>query len=115
MYFIIAKFTPQSLNIMMKLGATNAIVTKPYSDGDRSLAMIITPTADIIVEATEPQKRLNPPLTETLAILIALVTEPSPSILFFIFMKLLKAFREALKYDGLNLGMAYEVDAYCWG
>jgi len=73
-YFVIAKFTPQSLNIVMRLGAIKTIETKPYSDGERSLAMIITPTADIIVEAIEPQKRLNPPLAETLAILIAFVT-----------------------------------------
>jgi len=47
----------------------------PYSGGERSLATSMTPTAGIIVEVAKPQKRLNLPLAETLAILIALLTE----------------------------------------
>ena len=76
-YFIIAAFTPQSLNIMMRFGAVKAIVTMPYSDGDSSLAISITPTAEMIDETARPQKRWNPPLAETLAILAALLTESS--------------------------------------
>jgi len=75
--FIIAEFTPQSLNITMRFGAIKAIATTPYSDGDSSLAISITPRADVIDEAAKPQKRLNPPLAETLAMLIALLTEAS--------------------------------------
>ena len=79
MYFIIAEFMPQSLNIVMRLGAIKATATRPYSLGDRSLATSMTPTADMIDEVAKPQKRLNPPLAETLAILIALVTGHSPN------------------------------------
>ncbi len=68
-----AEFTPQSLNTVMRFGAMEAIAIRPYSDGDSNLAMIMTPITDINVEVTRPQKRLNPPLAETLAILIALV------------------------------------------
>ncbi len=77
-YFIIAEFTPQSLKSVMRLGAIKAIATMPYSGGDSNLAMIMTPMADMIVEMVRPQKRLNPPLAETLAILIALVTRSFP-------------------------------------
>jgi hypothetical protein len=63
-----AEFTPQSLNRVTRPGAANATVTKPYSAGDGSLAITMTPTADMTVEATRPQKRLKPPLAETLAI-----------------------------------------------
>ena len=52
-----------------------AIATRPYSDSERIPATIITPMADMIDEAARPQKRLNMPLTETLAILLALLTE----------------------------------------
>ncbi|RLI40276.1 hypothetical protein DRO59_09625 [Candidatus Bathyarchaeota archaeon] len=41
----------------------------------QKLAMIMTPMADMIVEMVKPQKRLNPPLAETLVILTALLTE----------------------------------------
>jgi hypothetical protein len=34
---------------------------------DRSLATIMTPKADMTVEAAKPQKRWNPPFAETLA------------------------------------------------
>ena len=40
-YFIIAEFTPQSLNSVTKPGVIKAIATMPYSDGERSLAMIM--------------------------------------------------------------------------
>ena len=73
-YFITAKFTPQFLNVARRLGAIKATATRLYSDGDRSLVTTMTPTADMIVEMVKPQKRLNPPLAETLAILIAFVT-----------------------------------------
>src|SRR3989337_4187738 len=76
-YFIIAAFIPQSLNIIMRFGAVKAIVYMPYSEGDSSLATIITYTAGMIVEVARPQKRWNPPLAETLAISAALLTEPS--------------------------------------
>jgi len=82
-YFIIAEFTPQSVKSVIRVGAIMAIATMPYSDGERSLATIMPPIADMSVEMVEPQKRLNPPLTETLAILIALVTETlSPTRVF---------------------------------
>lgn len=42
-----SKITLQSLNNVTRFGAIKATVTKPYSDGDRSLATSITPTADI--------------------------------------------------------------------
>lgn len=82
-YFIMAEFTPQSLKIVMRLGAIKAIATRPYSGGDRSLATSMTPMADMIVEVANPQKRWNPPLAETLAILIALLIEArSPNRVF---------------------------------
>lgn len=49
----------------MRLGAIMAIVTRPYSGGERSLATSMPPMADMIVEMVEPQRRLNPPLAET--------------------------------------------------
>ena len=55
-------FKLQSLSIVMRLGAIMAIATMPYSDGERSLATIMPPMADMIVEMVEPQRRLNPPL-----------------------------------------------------
>ena len=72
-YLIIAEFMPQSLNIAMRFGAVKAIVYRPYSDGERTRAMIIVPTADMTVDATRPQKRWNPPLAETLALSAALL------------------------------------------
>ena len=72
-YLIIAEFMPQSLNIAMRLGAAEAIVYRPYSDGDSTRAKIITPTAEMTVETTNPQKRWNQPLAETLAISAALL------------------------------------------
>jgi hypothetical protein len=47
---------------------------RPYSPSVRIPATIITPSADINEEATTPQKRLNPPLAEVLANLIASLT-----------------------------------------
>ena len=44
------------------LEGVKAFVTEPYSDGDNSLAVIMTLITEINVEASEPQKRLNPPL-----------------------------------------------------
>jgi len=42
---------------MMRFGAVKAIVTMPYSGGDRSLAASITPIAEMSVEAAKaPQK-----------------------------------------------------------
>lgn len=76
-YFIIAGLMPQSWNSEIRFGAIKTIVTMPYSDGDRSLATSIMPTAEMIVDAATPQKRLNPPLAETLAISAALVTKSS--------------------------------------
>ena len=74
-----------------------AIATMPYSDGERSVATIMPPMADMTVEMVEPQKRLNPPLAETLAISIALVTKTLLLTCFLIvFMKLLKTFRGTL-------------------
>ena len=73
-YFIIAEFTPQSRNIVMRFGAIKATATMPYSGGERSLAKSMTPTADMIDEIATPQKRLKPPRAETRAILIALLT-----------------------------------------
>jgi len=58
----------------MRLGAVKAIVTRLYSDVERSVATIMPPMVDMTVGMVEPQKRLNPPLAETLAILISLVT-----------------------------------------
>jgi len=83
-YFIVAQSTPQSLNIAMRLGPIKAIATRPYSDSERIPATIITPTADMIDETARPQKMLNTPLAETLAKLLALLTEtrsPKPEFL----------------------------------
>jgi hypothetical protein len=77
-YFIIAEFTPQSLNSVTRFGEVNATMTKPYSDGDRSLATVMTPNADMTVEAAKPQKRLKPPLAETLAILVTFTVKTPP-------------------------------------
>jgi len=71
----IGEFTPKSLKSVTKLVVIHAIATMPYLGGDRSLAMIMTSTADMIVEVARSQKRSNAPLAETLAILIALVTK----------------------------------------
>ena len=96
-YFIIAEFTPQSLKSVMRVGAIMAIATMPYSDGERSVATIMPPMADMTVEMVEPQKRLNPPLAETLAISIALVTKTLLLTCFLIvFMKLLNTLKKAL-------------------
>jgi len=65
----------KSLKSVTKLVVIHAIATMPYLGGDRSLVMIMTPTADMIVEVARSQKRSNAPLAETLAILIALVTK----------------------------------------
>lgn len=48
-YFITALSTPKSLKSVTRFGATKAIATRPYSGGDRSLAMTTTPKADMIV------------------------------------------------------------------
>jgi len=76
-YLIMATFTPQSLKFWMRFGATKAIAYKPYSLGASNRATSMVPTAEIMVEATNPQKMWKPPLTETLAISAALL------ILFF--------------------------------
>jgi len=52
-----------------------AMATKLYSEGEWIRATRITPRADMMEEAAAPQKRLNPPLTEILAMLIALVID----------------------------------------
>jgi hypothetical protein len=57
----------------MRIGTVKAIAYKPYSLGDNSLATNIVPTAEMIVEATMPQKRWKLPLAETLAIPTALL------------------------------------------
>ena len=67
-YFIVAESTPQFLNSMMKFGAVKTIANMPYSEGERSLVTSTSPRAEIIAEAVMPQKRLNPPLAEFLAI-----------------------------------------------
>jgi len=59
----------------MRFGAIQAIATSPYSGGERSLATSMMPKADMRGEAAKPQKRLNPPLAETLAMLIALLID----------------------------------------
>ena len=61
------------MNIVMILGPVKAIATRPYSDSERITATIITPMADMIDEIIKPQKMLNMPLVETLAILFALL------------------------------------------
>ena len=40
-YFIIAEFTPQSLNIMMRFGAVKAIAYMPYSEGTAALQQVL--------------------------------------------------------------------------
>ena len=58
-YFIIAEFTPQSLNMVMRLGAIMATATMPYSGGERSLARSMTPMAEMTVEAAFTAKTLS--------------------------------------------------------
>ena len=58
----------------MRLGAIRAMATSPYSEGERIRATRMTPRAVMREEVATPQKRLNPPLAEVLANLIALLT-----------------------------------------
>jgi len=60
-----------------------AMATKLYSEGERIRATRITPRADMMEEAATPQKRLNPPLTETLANPIASLKGLSPTRMFY--------------------------------
>lgn len=55
-YFVIAEFTPQSLNRIIMYDGIKAIAYNPYSSGVISLARIIVPTAMIIVDAATPMK-----------------------------------------------------------
>ena len=56
---------------MSRLGTVNAIPKRPYWPSSRIPATTMTPTAEIIEDTATPQKRLNPPLVEVLAILKA--------------------------------------------
>lgn len=56
MYFVIAEFTPQSRRIAMKFGAIQAIATRPYWEGLRSLAIHIVPAVEMIADIINPQK-----------------------------------------------------------
>jgi hypothetical protein len=71
---MVAWSMPRSLIIWMRLGAIRAMANSPYSEGERIRATKMTPRADMMEEAATPQKRLNPPLAEVLAKLIALLT-----------------------------------------
>jgi len=71
---MVAWSMPKSLTIWMMLGAIRAMANSPYSEGERIRATKMTPRADMREEAATPQKRLNPPLAEVLAKLIALLT-----------------------------------------
>src|SRR3990170_126519 len=72
MYFVMAEFTPKSLNRPNISDGINAIEYSPYSSGDRSLPKIIVPTAMITVEVTNPTNSFKLPVAEVLAISNAL-------------------------------------------
>ena len=70
---IIAEFTPQSLNIPIRVGAVKIIEYNPYWSEPSSLAMKMVPTDEMSVDNTSPHSRWKPPLAETLAMSAALL------------------------------------------
>jgi hypothetical protein len=72
MYFVMAEFTPQSLNKFIIRDGIKAMEYNPYSSGSMSLVRIIVPTAIIMVDAACPMKSWKLPVAETLPIFNAL-------------------------------------------
>ena len=55
-YFVMAEFTPQSLNRTIIYDGIKAMEYNPYSSGSMSLARIIVPTAIVMVDVATPMK-----------------------------------------------------------
>jgi len=68
-----AKFTPQSLNRTIIIGAVRAMEYRPKFAGPRRPAIIIVPTDEMIVEAISPHMTWKLSLTEVLAMPAALL------------------------------------------
>ena len=67
-----AKFTPQSLNRMIIIGAVMAMEYRPKFAGPRSPATTIVPTDEMTVEAISPHMTWKLSLNEVLAMPTAL-------------------------------------------
>ena len=68
MYFVMAEFTPQSLNRLIIRGGIKAMVYSPYSSGSMSLVRIIVPMAIIMVDVVCPMNSWKLPVAEVLPI-----------------------------------------------
>ena len=63
-YLMMDWSSPRSRNIWSREGVIRTMAYSPYSDGESSRAIMITPREDIIEENASPQNRLNPPFAE---------------------------------------------------